>query len=170
MAAVPGGTGGSFQCAVCGDALEDALILICNHNLCLNCAGKNLKANESYESGQPVALTCSRCNAVTNVDAESATHLVENVNTVDDVPVGGGKLAGRAGSGGAASSDHSSTRAGMSKTPMITGVQGVSSLCPSHPDEPLQYFCLDCESKCVCAECVIHGMHKGHECLSVKKA
>jgi len=34
----------------------------------------------------------------------------------------------------------------------------------------LQYFCLDCECKCVCSECVIHGTHKGHEVLSVKKA
>ena len=47
---------------------------------------------------------------------------------------------------------------------------GVSSMCASHPDQPLQYFCLDCETKCICAECVIHGIHKGHEVLAIKKA
>ena len=46
----------------------------------------------------------------------------------------------------------------------------MTTMCPAHPEEPLAYFCLDCECKCICAECVIHGLHKGHEVLSVKKA
>merc|ERR1719387_1242242 len=42
--------------------------------------------------------------------------------------------------------------------------------CKSHPEEPIQFFCLDCETECICAECVVHGAHKGHEVLNVKKA
>lgn len=42
--------------------------------------------------------------------------------------------------------------------------------CPVHPEEPLQYFCLRCQSECICAECVIHGEHKGHEVLNVREA
>lgn len=42
--------------------------------------------------------------------------------------------------------------------------------CREHPDEPVQYFCLDCEQPCVCAECVVHGMHKDHQVLNLKKA
>lgn len=42
--------------------------------------------------------------------------------------------------------------------------------CHTHPEEPLQYFCLKCQTECVCAECVIHGEHKGHEVLTVREA
>jgi len=42
--------------------------------------------------------------------------------------------------------------------------------CPSHPDEPLQYFCLSCEKECICSECCVHGEHRGHEVLKVQAA
>ena len=32
------------------------------------------------------------------------------------------------------------------------------------------YLCLDCMSNCVCSECVVHGLHRNHEVLNVKKA
>lgn len=43
-------------------------------------------------------------------------------------------------------------------------------LCKDHPDELPNYFCFDCESECICAECAIHGLHKGHEVMRVKTA
>ena len=46
----------------------------------------------------------------------------------------------------------------------------VPDLCREHPDEQLGYFCFDCESECICAECVIHGQHRGHEVMQIKKA
>lgn len=43
--------------------------------------------------------------------------------------------------------------------------------CPYHPEEPLQYFCMTCQSECVCAECVLRGdLHRGHELLTVREA
>ncbi|CAE7368990.1 Trim28 [Symbiodinium microadriaticum] len=42
--------------------------------------------------------------------------------------------------------------------------------CPEHPEEPVNYFCLDCESSCVCAECCLHGKHRGHSVQCVLKA
>ena len=70
----------AFHCAVCNVPLDDALILMCNHNLCLPCAGKGLKAQKyNPASGDSVALRCTLCHAVTNVDSDSARHLVENV-------------------------------------------------------------------------------------------
>ena len=42
--------------------------------------------------------------------------------------------------------------------------------CETHPDEVLSYFCFNCEGKCICAECVIHGKHKSHEVMRIKKA
>ena len=44
-----------------------------------------------------------------------------------------------------------------------------SDICREH-GEPLNYLCLDCLKNCICAECVIHGVHKNHEVLNIKKA
>ena len=43
------------------------------------------------------------------------------------------------------------------------------TICQEH-NEPISYLCLDCMSKCICTECVIHGVHKNHEVLNIKKA
>ena len=45
----------------------------------------------------------------------------------------------------------------------------IKQLCKEH-SEPLTYLCLDCMSNCVCAECVVHGIHKNHEVLNIRKA
>ena len=42
--------------------------------------------------------------------------------------------------------------------------------CKSHPDEEVRYFCFDCLTPPVCSECVVHGIHKGHEVQHIKKA
>ena len=31
--------------------------------------------------------------------------------------------------------------------------------CKTHPDEYITYYCFDCQSSPICAECVIHGVH-----------
>ena len=41
--------------------------------------------------------------------------------------------------------------------------------CNKHNEE-LSYFCFDCFIKCICSECVVHGEHKNHEVLNIKKA
>lgn len=46
---------------------------------------------------------------------------------------------------------------------------GKSNICKEH-GEPITYLCLDCMSKCICAECVVHGIHRNHEVLNIKKA
>ena len=43
------------------------------------------------------------------------------------------------------------------------------TICKEHK-EPIAYLCLDCLSKCICTECVVHGMHRNHEVLNIKKA
>mmetsp|Transcript_27363 Transcript_27363/g.43833 ORF Transcript_27363/g.43833 Transcript_27363/m.43833 type:complete len:547 (-) Transcript_27363:215-1855(-) len=42
--------------------------------------------------------------------------------------------------------------------------------CPVHSEEPLQFFCLTCECECICAECALHGDHRGHEVLNLREA
>jgi hypothetical protein len=41
--------------------------------------------------------------------------------------------------------------------------------CKEH-GEILNYLCLDCMSNCICPECVVHGIHRNHEVLNIKKA
>ena len=47
---------------------------------------------------------------------------------------------------------------------------GAPDFCREHPDEPLSYYCFDCYSECICSECAIHGDHKSHDVLLIKKA
>merc|ERR1712107_724513 len=37
-------------------------------------------------------------------------------------------------------------------------------------EEPLQFFCLQCEEECLCAECALHGDHQGHEVENIRSA
>lgn len=41
--------------------------------------------------------------------------------------------------------------------------------CQEHGEE-ITYLCFDCLSKCICSECVVHGIHKNHEVINTKKA
>jgi hypothetical protein len=42
--------------------------------------------------------------------------------------------------------------------------------CPVHQEEPLQFFCLFCECECICAECALHGAHRGHDVMNLREA
>lgn len=42
-------------------------------------------------------------------------------------------------------------------------------VCKEH-NEDVSYFCFDCSTKCICSECVVHGTHKSHDVLHIKKA
>jgi hypothetical protein len=42
--------------------------------------------------------------------------------------------------------------------------------CMEHTDELINYFCFQCNTSNICAECVIHGSHKGHDVQTIKKA
>ena len=44
-----------------------------------------------------------------------------------------------------------------------------TKLCREH-HEPLTYLCFDCLTQCICSECVVHGIHKDHDVLNIKKA
>ncbi len=42
--------------------------------------------------------------------------------------------------------------------------------CLEHTDELINYYCFQCNVGNICAECVIHGTHKGHDVQTLKKA
>ena len=43
------------------------------------------------------------------------------------------------------------------------------NICNEH-GETLSYLCLDCMTKCICSECIVHGVHHNHNVLNIKKA
>jgi len=42
--------------------------------------------------------------------------------------------------------------------------------CSKHPEESAQFFCMDCDDECVCAECAVDAAHRGREVMAVRKA
>ncbi|CAD8195008.1 unnamed protein product [Paramecium octaurelia] len=49
-------------------------------------------------------------------------------------------------------------------------IQNSRGMCVDHPEEEVSYYCFDCNSKCICPECIIHGIHKNHEVKTIKKS
>ena len=45
-----------------------------------------------------------------------------------------------------------------------------SQFCDEHGELDVTYFCLTCESRCVCTECVVHGAHAGHDVRLIRQA
>eukprot|EP00927_Polykrikos_kofoidii_P077202 TRINITY_DN74170_c0_g1_i1.p1 TRINITY_DN74170_c0_g1~~TRINITY_DN74170_c0_g1_i1.p1 ORF type:complete len:493 (-),score=74.34 TRINITY_DN74170_c0_g1_i1:292-1692(-) len=42
--------------------------------------------------------------------------------------------------------------------------------CVAHPEELAQFFCMDCDSECICAECAVEAAHTGRQVMKVQKA
>ena len=42
--------------------------------------------------------------------------------------------------------------------------------CPNHSEEFVSYFCFTCQCHPICAECVIHGEHQGHQVQTIRRA
>jgi len=41
--------------------------------------------------------------------------------------------------------------------------------CKEHNEE-VTYFCFDCMNRCICSDCVVHGVHRNHNVMNIKKA
>jgi hypothetical protein len=201
-----------MDCASCSAPLEDALILACDHNLCLHCASRDAQGSD--------AIVCRVCGRTTTIDPESSQQLkfvapspallnrplrdfggssqqgllaqrsvaethVETPNRRSS-PLGTscGQCEAQASlrclqcqeelCSSCATAFHRKGRLAFHtilplKTsatvptrpavhvPIAQSASGITRQCPEHPDEQVQYFCLACETKPVCAECVFRG-------------
>jgi|LauGreDrversion4_2_1035121.scaffolds.fasta_scaffold04613_3 hypothetical protein len=233
-----------MQCADCLSDLDDALILICDHNLCLACAASKASGGGS--------IKCKICSSVTNLDPGSAQQLREMFPQLADSPVAtvpsiatqmspparppplplhrrppiapGGPLTNRSlnempnfcgqcdrskaadlrclqceellcfdcsdslhrrgkmtshhliplsGCAPMVSSNSPMNRSVMSSMSDRTVITMRSVSCSTHTDVPIQYFCLRCETRPMCAECVFRSPdHQSHlsEVVLIKKA
>lgn len=141
----------SMICAKCGRQPSDMLILICNHNLCLICAGKSM-SSEIYKNIEihvipKQKITCEICSSNTELDPNSVIELL--------------KLC---------EEEYSVLKYEREIQYQKEESYSIPDFCRVHPEEPLGYFCFDCETECICAECAIHGKHKGHDVMQIKKA
>jgi len=42
--------------------------------------------------------------------------------------------------------------------------------CPVHPEDPAEFFCMDGDSECICAECAVEAAQNGRQVMKVQKA
>jgi hypothetical protein len=52
---------------------------------------------------------------------------------------------------------------------MATQQTSKKEICKDHGEE-VTYFCFDCLGRCFCSECAIHGIHKNHQVMNIKRA
>uniref|UniRef100_A0A0G4I0T8 B box-type domain-containing protein n=1 Tax=Chromera velia CCMP2878 TaxID=1169474 RepID=A0A0G4I0T8_9ALVE len=81
---------------------------------------------------------------------------------------GGGAFGGMGARGQLGSPSPSAPNFGVGAGPAARPAAAIA--CREHPDERVQYFCHTCETPAVCAECVIHGVHKEHDVQQLRRA
>ncbi|CAG9313050.1 unnamed protein product [Blepharisma stoltei] len=141
----------AMTCAKCGRQPSDMLILTCDHNLCLLCSARNILKDYSKENEPFYKVACDICRSSTILDPSSANELLKlNLEEPKDSELDEGDLT---------TSDQ-----------YKQNWEPPQEYCKDHPDEVPNYYCFECESECICSECAIHGLHKGHEVMRVKTA
>jgi hypothetical protein len=149
-----------ISCAKCGNTPDDVLILTCDHNLCLQCAAKNLKREQAKGNTSYQTIICDICNAPTALDPASASELLGSASIPQTEEIEKPEIEEPI-------YETKSKKSIINEKPEPKYDQ---RYCKEHPDEDIKYFCFECLSAPVCSECVIHGNHKNHEVMNIKKA
>jgi len=147
----------SYSCAKCGQPPEDLLVMSCSHNLCLPCAAKNLAREQGKGLHANQLVVCDICGMETVLDPASAVHLLKLLpERLEEHPPRRGLEEELVDT--------------MEKRRSRHTFSAPREMCRDHPDEEVYYFCFTCECECICAECAVHGDHRGHEVQTIKKA
>ena len=171
-----------IYCSICGCKTEQALMLSCEHNLCMNCSAKKLN-EPSHQPNQ--YITCDICGSKTEIDNQTSQEIfssvfknlnlnpnllnnnntnnnlykTENLNQTYNPHLSSNEILLH-------SMDNiNNNNLFISNTNIINR----KNLCEEH-GEPISYLCLDCMTKCICSECIVHGAHRNHDTLNIKKA
>ena len=150
-----------ISCAKCGNTPDDVLILTCDHNLCLQCAAKNLKREQAKGNTSYQTIICDICNAPTALDPASASELLGSSSLPQTEELEKPEI------------EEPVYETKPKKSLAINEKQIPKydqRYCKDHPDEDIKYFCFNCLTEPVCSECVIYGKHKDHEVMNIKKA
>ena len=148
----------SYSCAKCGQPPEDLLVMVCAHNLCLTCAAKNLAREQGKGLHASQLVICDICGIETVLDPSSALQLLKLLPDRMEEPRRG------------LEEELIDTVERRRPRQTYSRDSVARELCRDHPDEEVYYFCFTCECECICAECAVHGDHRGHEVQTIKKA
>ena len=185
-------------CSRCGNQTEQALVLLCEHSFCFNCALEILKSQDINDYDTHQFIKCILCQNSTILDPDTIRQILNENNEFENLEKNkekelnklyikdnnnydyinkkniidnnkkdenGNQLINKNGNNQNEINNNIST----SELNIINDLANLKNLCKEH-SEPLTYLCLDCLSNCICSECVIHGIHRNHEVLNIKKA
>ena len=199
-------------CSNCGMICDQALLLSCDHNLCMNCAAGNLVRNESPGMNKIQYIICDICQQKTEIDTNTSKEVLslglkslnknnielendlnnQNIDEYEDNEINNtfpennikfktqdnlfnlndNNLTSPVNIVYFNTNNNNNNLNSLSNKYDITDIKNNlhrSNICQEH-GEPITYLCLDCMSKCICSECVVHGIHRNHEVLNIKKA
>jgi hypothetical protein len=184
-----------IYCFKCNCKTDQALMLSCEHNLCMNCAAKDL--NEPSEQPKQFII-CDLCGSKTEIDNQTSqeifSYVFKNLNLNPDLLNSKNHLYNNKCNNNNNNlyrtenleqnynpnfcnneilfnsmdkniSNNNTNNLFISNSNIINR----RNLCEEH-GEPISYLCLDCMTKCICSECIVHGTHRNHDVLNIKKA
>ena len=196
-------------CSQCNCKTDQALMLSCEHNLCMNCAAKYLSKDNPQLSNSKQYIVCNICGSKTEIDNETSREIlssvlknlnlspqllnlnsnqnnnnnnnnfysenvnpnlnINNSNNMNNNEIILNPMTNQNNNNGLF--DINNNNFNNTGTLLIANSNIVyqKNLCPEH-GEPISYLCLDCMSKCICSECIVHGIHHNHDVLNIKKA
>ena len=164
-------------------------MLSCEHNLCMNCAAKNL--NDPSQQ-QKQFIICDICGSKTEIDNQTIQEIFASVfknlnlnpnllNTNNNI-YNTGNLNRTENLNLNRTYDnpnYTNNEVFLNSMDNINNTNNLlisnsnivnrKNICNDH-GEPISYLCLDCMSKCICSECIVHGAHRNHDVLNIKKA
>ena len=191
-------------CSQCNCKTDQALMLSCEHNLCMNCAAKYLSKDNQQIPNIKQYIVCELCGSKTEIDNETSREILSTV--LKNLNLDPNLLNQRINNNNNTNNfsenlnpnlniDNNSNI--MNNNEIIfntmnspinnrlnngifetdnnnlfianSNIVNQKYLCREH-GEPISYLCLDCMSKCICSECIVHGIHHNHDVLNIKKA
>ena len=186
-------------CSQCNCKTDQALMLSCEHNLCMNCAAKYLSQENPQTSNSKQYIICDLCGSKTEIDNETSHEILSTV--LRNLNLNPNLLNQRINNkqNNTFSENLSPNLNNMGNNEIVfssmnipnnnnfgndiydmnnynnnllianSNIVNLKNLCSEH-GEPISYLCLDCMSKCICSECIVHGIHHNHDVLNIKKA
>jgi len=68
-----------IYCSQCNCKTDQALMLSCDHNLCMNCAAKYLSQENPQLSNNKQYIICNLCGSKTEIDNETSREILSTV-------------------------------------------------------------------------------------------
>ena len=190
-------------CSECNCNTDQALMLSCDHNYCMNCAAKHLNQVNPQLSNTKQYIICEICGSKTEIDNETSKEILstalKNLNLNPNIlnpnsnqfinnnnydfgenqnlnlanTMNNKEIITTSNNNNNLSNEYLELNNTFTNNNHLfianSNIVNQKYLCNEH-GEPISYLCLDCMSKCICSECIVHGVHHNHDVLNIKKA